>query len=190
MPPTPDLDAFELLGRHCRERDLFELVAIHSVLVARKAQEIARARLERRPAEAIDLDFLAEASLLHDIGVARCNAPEILCRGTEPYIRHGVLGREILESEGLPRHALACERHTGAGITREEVLEQGLPLPDRDYMPVSIEEKIICVADKFYSKTPARIWDERSPDAIRSDLARWGPRVVERWDALCRDLLP
>ena len=91
--------------------------------------------------------------MLHDIGIAQCDAPSIYCKGTEPYIRHGVIGRQILEEAGLPRHALVCERHTGSGITAEEIRERYMPLPCRDMLPISIEEKAICYADKFYSKS-------------------------------------
>jgi len=161
-----------------------DLLITHSVLVAHRARELATDYSTRHPETPIDVDFLTEAALLHDIGIGRCDAPKIHCTGTDPYIRHGVLGREILEAEGLPRHALVCERHTGAGITREEVLENGLPLPDRDYMPLSLEEKIICVADKFFSKSPQKLWTARSPEAVQKNLARWGPAALSRWHEL------
>ena len=118
-----------------------------------------------------------------------CAAPELHCDGTEPYLCHGILGRRLLEEEGLPLHALVCERHTGAGITPEEVREGGLPLPERDYLPVSLEEKIICVADKFYSKKPVKLWEEKKPRAIARTMDRWGPRVRERWDELAAAFL-
>jgi uncharacterized protein len=184
------LNPFTLLALHADPSSrAFEILAVHSVLVARKANQIALAYLERVPSVEIDLDFLSEASLLHDIGIVRCAAPEIGCTGPEPYIRHGVAGRAILEAEGLPRHALVCERHTGAGITAEEVRRGGLPLPERDYLPVTLEEKIVCVADKFYSKTPAKLWHEKPLAKIASSLAKYGPDVARRWEKLSRELL-
>src|SRR5262245_16879642 len=131
----------ELIARHYASSPaLHHLLVVHSVLVTQKALAIARDYLERHPQATIDLDLLTEASLLHDIGIKHCHAPDILCHGTEPYIRHGLLGRRMLEAEGLPRHALFCVRHTGSGIPREEVRAQGLPLPEDDYLPVSLEE--------------------------------------------------
>jgi HD superfamily phosphodiesterase len=187
------VNPFEIIHRHYDPAsELYRVLVTHSVLVARKAREIACAyeeRLETGERGAVDHEFLLEAAMLHDIGIGRCRAPEILCAGSEPYVRHGVAGREILEAEGLPRHALVCERHTGAGITAEEVRAGRLPLPERDYLPLSLEERIICVADKFYSKTPVKLWKEKSLAKIEKSLSEHGPAPLERWRALCRELL-
>ena len=61
--------------------------------------------------------------------------------------------RTLVRSEGYPRHALVCERHTGAGLALEDIIAQNLPVPHRDMLPVSMEEQVVCFADKFYSKT-------------------------------------
>jgi uncharacterized protein len=87
----------------------------------------------------VDVQFMEEAAMLHDIGIYRCDAPSIHCHGTEPYLRHGPIGGEILRAEGLPRHARVAERHTGTGLP--------------GYEPETLEEQIICYADKFYSKS-------------------------------------
>ena len=188
MPES--VNAFEILARYypATERS-HEVIVVHSVLVARLAHEIARTCLARPAAAELDLPFLLEAALLHDIGIGMCDAPGIGCHGGEDYIRHGVVGRAILEKEGLPRHALVCERHTGSGIPREEVLEQGLPLPDRDYLPESVEEKMICIADKFYSKSPKNLWKKQSLSKIDAKIARWGSGPKERWAELKREFL-
>ncbi|MBI4585528.1 MAG: HD domain-containing protein [Planctomycetes bacterium] len=170
--------------------ELYRLLVIHSLLVAKKALDLAAAYEVRHPEEAVDREFIAEAALLHDLGIFRCRKPEIFCAGGEPYVSHGLIGREILEAEGLPRHALVCERHTGAGITEEEVLRKRLPLPARDYLPVAIEEKVICLADKFYSKSPDRLFREKPLEEIRASLARWGPEVTGRFEELRRLFLP
>jgi uncharacterized protein len=178
-----------LLERYEPATPLCHGLLVHSVLVARRALQIAEEILERLPGARIDLQFLEEAALLHDIGIRECDAPEIHCHGTEPYIRHGLLGRAILEAAGLPRHALVCERHTGSGITREEVLERNLPLEPRDYLPVDIEEKIICVADKFFSKSPTKLWiRKRRKDVVKS-LAKHGEGALARWRTLEGEIL-
>ena len=122
--------------------------------------------------------------MLHDIGMFMTHAPGIDCQGKYPYICHGYLGRGLLEKEGLPRHALVCERHTGVGITREDIRRQQLPLPDRDMVPESLEEQIICFADKFFSKNPERLTKELSLEAIRENMARFGREKaaqIDRW---------
>lgn len=183
-------DPFAILTRHVDpSSEVFQVLAVHSVLVTRKALALARAYRERRPDAEVDLVFLEEAALLHDIGIVLCDAPEIGCHGSEPYVRHGVIGREVLEREGLPRHALVCERHTGAGITRDEVLAAKLPLPERDYLPVSLEEKLVCVADKFYSKSLGKLWRELPAERIGPKLAKYGDAVLKRWEELAREFL-
>jgi uncharacterized protein len=172
------------------QSELYRILATHSVLVTKKALDMAVDFQAQNPQAKVDLAFIYEAAMLHDIGIYRCEAPKILCTGSEPYIRHGLIGREILESEGLSRHALVCERHTGAGISQAEVVRQRLPLPVRDYLPVSIEEKIICLADKFYSKTPHKLFREKKLDKIHEKMEKWGPEVAARFHELCRLLLP
>lgn len=121
--------------------------------------------------------------MLHDIGIFRCNAPDICCTGPLPYICHGVEGRKILEAEGLPRHALVCERHTGAGLTVADIESQHLPLPRRDMTPQSLEEKLICYADKFFSKS-GDITAEKPLDKVRRSMERHGRDTLERFDRL------
>jgi len=101
-----------------------------------------------------------------------------------------VIGREILESEGLPRHALVCERHTSAGISQQEVIQQKLPLPARDYLPGSLEEKSICLADRFYSKTPHKLFREKKLRKIHKKMREWGPETLKRFEDLCDLFLP
>ena len=96
--------------------------------------------------------------MLHDIGIRWCSAPSIFCTGTEPYLKHGPIGGELLRREGWPRHARVAERHTGTGLRREEFVRQGLPVPAFDMVPEQLEEQVVCYADKFYSKSrPDRV---------------------------------
>jgi uncharacterized protein len=156
---------------------LAETLLRHSRQVRDKALAVAR----RVPHLYPDLDFIAEAAMLHDIGIYQTAAPRIGCRGTLPYVAHGVIGRHLLEQCGLPAHALVCERHVGAGITPRDIQEQGLPLAHRDMCPVSIEETIICYADKFFSKTNGGT--AHTVQAIVTELARYGPDKAERFMA-------
>lgn len=152
----------------------------HVILVAHLALEIAR----RQELSEDSLRFIEEAALLHDIGIIRVHDPELGCHGPLQYIAHGVAGREILEREGLPRHALVAERHTGVGITAAEVEALGLPLPVRSYEPQTEEEQIICFADLFFTKTPDQLWKKRTPEEIQHWLQRYGAEKVaifERW---------
>ncbi|MCD6094640.1 HDIG domain-containing protein [bacterium] len=155
----------------------YNLLIRHSTQVANKALEIAKKLKDPH----IDLKFIKEAAMLHDIGIFKTYAPSLGCYGNKPYICHGYLGREILEKEGLPKHALVCERHIGVGITKEEIERKKLPLPKRDMVPISLEEKIICFADKFFSKSSPK---EKSISEIKKELSKIGRDKVkkfERW---------
>lgn len=170
----------EIIDRHYTDNPrLRELLLSHSEAVARKALECGYRRLP----DDLDFNFIEEAAMLHDIGIICCNAPSIFCHGDLPYICHGVEGRRILEAEGLPRHALVCERHTGAGLTITDIKSQALPLPLRDMIPRSKEERLICYADKFYSKSgdPNR---EKSLETVISQMSRHGDDTLRRFMSL------
>ncbi|MBW1988697.1 MAG: HDIG domain-containing protein [Deltaproteobacteria bacterium] len=169
------MNAEALLARHCPlEREHFAVLLAHSRAVARLAEGLARS-LSLSP-EAVA--FVREAALLHDIGIHATAAPFLGCRGDQPYYRHGILGRKILESEGLPAHALVCERHIGCGITAKDVAERGLLLPRRDMVPVTTEEALVAFADKFFSKDgPAPAMKHSA--AVAAEMAALGPDKAE-----------
>ena len=168
------MNAEELIHKYyVGQPELESILLTHSNLVAARAMRIAQSN----PAFRLDTDFLWEAAMLHDIGIIQTDAPAIQCFGTEPYIRHGLLGAQMLRAEGLPRHARVAERHTGTGLTKEAILEQHLPLPPMDFTPVSMEEKIVCYADKFYSKT--RLREEKTPQQALRSLEKFGWGGVE-----------
>lgn len=146
MNPLSLIEKFYTPGTRC-----YKTLVNHSRIVTEKSLEIARVMSHLNP----DLDFIKTAAMLHDIGIYLTQAESIDCKGDAPYICHGYLGRKLLDEQGLPpEYGLVCERHTGAGITKENIVSNGLDLPHRDMVPVSIEEKIICVADKYHSKNP------------------------------------
>ena len=117
--------------------------------------------------------------MLHDIGIFKCDAAGIQCFGTEPYICHGRIGAELLRSEGFPRHARVCERHTGAGITKVQIIAQNLPLSQQDFLPETMEEKVICYADKFFSKT--HLDREKTIEQAEKNLSKFGEEGVLRF---------
>jgi uncharacterized protein len=171
------IDLRGILERHCNPKTV-EILMTHGRMVAGKALEVcghldASEEVRR---------LVLESAYLHDIGVCRTDAADIGCNGDQPYIRHGILGREILEAEGLPLHALICERHTGVGVTVEDIDSQKLPLPRRDMTPHSLAERIICFSDLFYSKNPDRLEHEKSIEKIRKGLLKFGQEKVAVFD--------
>lgn len=162
-----------------KDSKAFKILVKHSRQVANKALEIAGRVTDLQP----DLMFIEEAAMLHDIGIFLTKAPELECFGDYPYICHGCLGREILEKEGLARQGLVCERHVGVGISKEDIRHQGLPLPQRTMVPESIEEQIICYADKFFSKDANPGPKERTVAEIIHRLSPYGHHKVLRFQA-------
>ena len=126
----------------------YQILVEHSEQVRDMALKIAAAK----PELGIDQKFIAEAAMLHDIGYFLVNLPELDYHGQEVPLRHGILGREILDKEGLPRHALVAERHTGCGTSKEQIITRHLPLPPRNLIPQTVEEELISYCDKFFTK--------------------------------------
>lgn len=158
------------------DNELKRILTVHSRRVADKALAI----VDSHPELGADRQFVEEAAMLHDIGIFLTDADGIHCHGTHPYICHGTLGAELMRREGYERHALVCERHTGAGLSAEDIERQNLPIPARDLLPVSIEEQIICFADKFFSKT--RPEQEKSAERALASVAKFGEASASRFE--------
>lgn len=170
------MDYYALIDKYYGDNaELRDILVRHSTAVANKALAIADAHPELR----LDRRFLLEAAMLHDIGIIRTDAPDIKCFGTEPYIRHGVIGAEMMRAEGYPRHARVCERHTGAGLSQKEIERQGLPLPHTDLLPETTEEQVVCYADKFFSKT--RLDTEKTIAQAERSVAKHGEEGLRRF---------
>ncbi len=155
----------------------YKFLVQHSEMVTRKAVEVAERVRHLNP----DIEFIREAAMLHDIGIFMVNAPQLGCHGNKPYICHGYLGREILEKEGFPRHAIVCETHVGAGLSIADIEKHNFPIPKRDMMPTTIEEKIICFADKFFSKDNEPL-KEKPIQKIREFIGKFGEDKLRQFD--------
>lgn len=166
-----------------KDSDLYKILIEHSTDVMNKALSIA----DKHPELNIDKNFVAEAAMLHDIGIFLTDAPEIHCFGIAPYICHGYLGRELLDNFGYPKHGLVCERHTGTGLSILDIEIQNLPLPHRNMEPISIEEQVICFADCFFSKTHLGV--EKSVSKVRKSLSKFGEKSINKFDDWCIDFL-
>ena len=167
------IDKYYPVGTQCRG-----IFIQHSRQVADKALEIAR-----RCNLNIPLETVETAAMLHDIGIFLTNATDIDCRGSEHYICHGILGAELLRKEGFDEAiARVAERHTGAGLTIDDIDRQQLPLPRKDYLPETMLEKLICYADKFFSKSGTM--QEKNLDKVRASMARHSTESLTRFDEL------
>ena len=116
-----------------RKENTPENVIDHCKAVCRKAMEIA-ANFDNA-----DTDLIRKGALLHDIGRSKTHG-----------ITHAVEGVRIAEKYGYGQDVLnIIERHIGAGITAEEAVKLGLP--EKSYVPETLEEKIVAHADNLIS---------------------------------------
>ncbi|MBW2965012.1 HDIG domain-containing protein [Candidatus Woesearchaeota archaeon] len=162
--------AIGLLKKYATSEKDLDTVLRHSQAVQKLALEVAQKIMQRNSKIAIDIEFIKTATLLHDIGRFR-HPPG------KDSIKHGVAGADILRSEGLDeRYIRVCERHIGVGITTDDIKEQNLPLPQKDYVPETIEERIISYADNL-------IWGEKPKDSasvIKRFTDELGEKVGEK----------
>lgn len=108
-----------------------ERVVRHCVVVADLALEIAKQK------SGVSEELILRGALLHDIGRAR-----------SAEVDHGYIGGEIARNLGVDEKTVRIiQRHLGAGITAKEAKELGLP--EMDFIPETMEEKIVAYADKL-----------------------------------------
>lgn len=149
----------------------------------RHCGSVARLALDLNERRALGLDpqLVEDAAMLHDIGIFLTDAPSIHCHGEMPYILHGVAGADLLRVEDADeRLARVAESHTGSGLTPGEIAAANLPIPPgRDTMPRTMLEKLICYADKFYSKSGDM---QRKPiGRVEKEMSRFGQASLERF---------
>jgi len=184
--PQKATDAVENIINHyyAESPELRRILLKHSRCVADKALDIAR----RHPELNLNEDFLEAAAMLHDIGIIRCDAPSICCHGSEHYICHGregakmlrvLSGTPLIDDKYIEPLARICERHTGAGLSRAEILAQNLPLPAQDFLPETTAEQVVCYADKFFSKT--HLDHEKTVEEAARSLKKFGSDGLSRF---------
>jgi uncharacterized protein (TIGR00295 family) len=113
-----------------------------------------------------DADLVRAGGMLHDIGRSRTHG-----------IRHGVEGEAIARSLALPEPLiLIVRKHVGAGILPQEA--EALGLPDQDYIPRTLEEKIVCHADNLVGDAEYMDSEAAYQDFLRKGLRESGERML------------
>lgn len=158
------------------DREVRGILLSHSRSVADLALELAH-----KGNLPIDDSDIENAAMLHDIGIIETDAPGIDCHGKAPYLCHGAIGADMLRQMGIDeKYARVAERHTGTGLTEDEIRMCDLPLPEgRNYMPETLLEKLICYADCFYSKSGDM--KRKSRERILRGLEKFGGDVANRF---------
>jgi uncharacterized protein len=135
----------------------------HCMAVARVAEHAGEHLL--RYCE-IDREHLRIGGLLHDIGRYKTHDP----------VMHGVEGFHLLSGLGHHREAHICASHVLCGLSREDALRCGLP--DRAFLPRSLEEKLVPVIDGVVEFDRPTTLDDRIASLVRR--YRSNPAFLER----------
>jgi len=137
-------------------------VVEHCKVVSQLAVRLARLAKDR--GMNVDIDLVRVGGLLHDIGRSKTHGVE-----------HGYVGSSLAESYGFPTAVVRIvERHVGSGIPAEEAVKLGLP--KRDFIPETLEEKIVSYADKLIEGR-RRIPYDQALDKFAKDLGAEHPAV-------------
>ncbi|MFH1821067.1 MAG: TIGR00295 family protein [Methanobacteriota archaeon] len=147
--------------RALHESGCHERVVRHCLTVERTAISIANRILAN--GHDIDLQLVSVGGLLHDIGRSKTHG-----------IEHGVEGGKILRIMGLKGLARFAERHIGAGIPAGEA--RALGLPPRNFIPRTVEEKVVSYADKLAIGSRRGTYRE-ALDLFKSELGPQHPAV-------------
>ena len=152
----------------------FQLVFTHCEIVWELAEQLIE-----QSSLAVNSELVKVGCLLHDMGVYRLYLPngEI---DHQNYIKHGTLGHDLLKEEGFDEaicRVASC--HTGVGLGKEEIVEQGIPIPPADYFAETPEERLVMYADKFHTKTTPPAF--MTAETYEKHVAKFGAAKVERF---------
>ena len=152
--PTPE-ECIELLRKSgCSEQDIRHCMVVRDVAV--RMAEKANAYVK-----------LVDASaLLHDIGRSKTHG-----------IRHALEGGKIAKKFGLPESIVKIiERHIGAGLPADDAKKLGLP--EKDYIPETLEEKIVCHADSLVDNNKKQNVEYEIERALTKGFDGYARRLV------------
>lgn len=146
----PTKEEIETLHRkYAPTNAAYDLVYGHCEII----WQIARQLIDRNKL-AVDKNTVEAGCLLHDIGVYDYYDAAGNFDREMDYTQHAVRGQKILETEHFPPIiSRLVAHHLGVGLTAQDVKEQKLPIPVQDYVPETIEERLVAYADKFHSKS-------------------------------------
>lgn len=163
---------FKLLKKYSQSEKSLDIVLNHSLAVLEKSIDII---IRKKLRNQVNFDLIVSGCLLHDIGAFEFM--ENFCNFQKDYLRHGIIGGKILRREGFEKEALIAERHIGAGFSKKYIIENNLPLPKKDFLPVTVEQKLVCYADKFHSKSGKK----DNLENIKKEFKKYGEEPLRRF---------
>lgn len=166
--------------KHAPSQAAFDLVFTHCQII----WELAEQLIEKLSLP-VNSELVKAGCFLHDVGVYRLYLPDGEIDHAN-YIKHGTEGYALLKEEGfseqLSRFA-SC--HTGVGLTKQEIEEEGLPIPPADYFAETAEEQLVMYVDKFHTKTtPPKFM---TADTYAEKQKKFGEEKAERFRQFQRE---
>jgi len=135
--------------------------------VVRHCKAVRDVALEIAKRTDADVKLVEAGALLHDIGRSKTHD-----------IFHAIEGAKIAQKLGLPQSIInIIERHIGAGISKEEAKKLGLP--PKDYIPKTLEEKIVCHADNLIDKYERQNIEDAIIGALNEDHKEYAERLLK-----------
>ena len=157
---------------------LYTLVLTHSLIV----RDLALQLMDSKDLQ-IDRRLVETAALLHDIGVYPLYDSSGMLREGTHYITHGIQGEKILKELGYSEQIWRfASHHTGVGLTKQNIIDQKIPLPLKDYCAETDEELLVMYADKFHSKTAPPYFN--SFEWYRNDVSKFGGDKATKFDEM------
>jgi len=179
-----DVKELHLLASKGRKHSdiLFDLVWTHCLIVNDICRSIYK-KLPKDKRNKIDLNLVEIGALIHDVGVYFCFIDDLNPeKKASEYFYHGIMGEKFLIGQGItdPKIVRFTTVHVGVGITKQNIVDEKLKLPLVNYVPISLEEKLVTYADKFHSKIPRFV----NFDEARNKLVMYGEEKGEKLDIL------
>ncbi|MGB3009596.1 MAG: HD domain-containing protein [Candidatus Saccharimonadales bacterium] len=175
--PLPEIAEIKRLHKkYAPNEKVYELVYGHCQIVC----EIALWCADNLANDVkLNTDLLKASCLLHDIGSYAFFDENGKVTNERLYPQHAILGARILEDEGFGKKIVdTVSTHVLLGLSKQEIIDIPWYLPERDYMPTSLEGELLCYADRFHSKHPTF----NTYDTFLAKLKRSLPLQAERFE--------
>ena len=130
-------------------------VVKHCLMVSAKSYDLAGLILLN--GSKIDAELCKVGGLIHDIGRYKSHG-----------LNHGIIGAEMLKNH--PQLARIAKTHVGGGISKQEAID--LKLGNEDLMPVALEEKVVCYADKLVQGNRFAVNADEEIEKLRAKLGK------------------
>lgn len=134
----------------------------HSKTISKQCLKVAQKIMEN--GYEVNLDLVQAGALLHDLAMPLIGKEIVRCQ-------HAFMAGKIVRKLGYPEVAKIAERHYGSGLSKEEIIQNGLFLPRKDFIPKTIEEKIVNFVDRL--SNPTALQKKKLIEEVKDTKTQW-----------------